>query len=85
MLSAPVMERAEGTIMQDIHVVVQRTIKQSDIITVDTCAYRRLVLFQVQTLPPYVVEEEHASLEQKQIQDNVAVALDIPVISVKVV
>ena len=85
MLSAPVMERAEETITQGTRVVVQRTIRQSEIITVDTCAYQKLVLFQVQTLPPYVVEEEHASLEQKQIQDNVAVALDIPVISVKVV
>ena len=85
MLSAPVMERAEETIMQDTHVVVQRTIRQSEIITVDTCAYQKFALFQVQTLLPYVVEEEHASLEQKQIQDNVTVALDIPVISVKVV
>ena len=85
MLSAPVMERAEETIMQDTHVVVQRTIKQSEIITVDTCAYQKLVLFQVQTLPPYVVEGGHASLEQKRIQDNATVALDIPVISVKIV
>ena len=66
MLSAPVMERAEETITQGTRVVVQRTIRQSKMITTVTYAYRKLVLFQVQILPPYVVEEGHVNLKRNQ-------------------